>query len=159
LFYLFSYEEKTNRKGTIIMNDIIEQLKVALSQFSPNLLGALVVLVVGWIIALLAAALTRRLLHRNQFENKLGQWMTGKEAPPNLPVEAWAGRVVFCVIMLLVLAAFFQTLNLPVLTDPLNLIVTSITGYLPRVLAAGLLVLAAWVVATVSKRAIAGAAR
>ena len=43
------------------MNEIIEQLKEAVSQFSPNLLGALVVLVAGWIIALLAAALTRRL--------------------------------------------------------------------------------------------------
>jgi len=77
------------------MNEIIEQLKEAVSQFSPNLLGALVVLVAGWIIALLAAALTRRLLRRTQFDNKLGQWIAGKEAPPNLPVEAWAGRVVF----------------------------------------------------------------
>jgi hypothetical protein len=141
------------------MNEIIEQLKAAVTQFSPNLLGALLVLVAGWIIALLAAALTRRLLRRTQFDNKLGQWMAGKEAPPHLPVEPWAGRVVFYVIMLLVLVAFFQALKLPVLSDPLNLVVTSIIGYLPRVLAAGLLVLAAWVVATVFKRVIAGAAR
>jgi hypothetical protein len=140
------------------MNEIIEQLKEAVSQFSPNLLGALVVLVCGWIIALLAAALTRRLLRRTQFDNKLAQWIAGKEAPPHLPVEAWAGRVVFYAVMLLVLVAFFQALKLPVLSDPLNLIVTSITAYLPRVLAAGLLVLAAWVVANVFKRVIAGAA-
>jgi len=145
-------------KGTNTMNQIIEQLKDAVSQFSPNLLGALVVLVGGWIIALLAAALTKRLLRRTQFDNKLAQWMAGKEAPSHLPVEAWAGRVVFYVIMLLVLVAFFQALKLPVLSDPLNLVVTSIIGYLPRVLAAGLLVLAAWVVATVFKRVIAGAA-
>src|ERR1700690_1971782 len=125
------------------MNEIIKQLKEAVSQFSPNLLGALVVLVAGWIIALLAAALTRRLLRRTQFDNKLSQWMAGKDAPPHLPVEAWAGKVVFYVIMLLVLVGFFQALKLPVLSDPLNVIVTSITAYLPRVLAAGLLVLAA----------------
>ena len=76
--------------GTNTMNQIIEQLKEAVTQFSPNLLGALLVLVVGWIIALLAAALTRRLLRRTQFDNKLAQWVAGKEAPPNLPVEAWA---------------------------------------------------------------------
>ena len=144
--------------GTNTMNQIIEQLKEAVTQFSPNLLGALLVLVVGWIIALLAAALTRRLLHRTQFDNKLAQWVAGKEAPPDLPVKPWAGRVVFYVIMLLVLVAFFHALKLPVLSDPLNLVVTSIIGYLPRVLAAGLLVLAAWVVATVCKRVIAGAA-
>jgi hypothetical protein len=141
------------------MNEIIEQIKEAVSQFSPNLLGALLVLVVGWIIALLAAALTRRLLRRTQFDNKLAQWIAGKEAPPNLPVEAWAGRVVFYALMLLVLVAFFHALKLPVLSDPLNVMVTSITAYLPRVLAAGLLVLAAWAVATVLKRVIAGAAR
>jgi hypothetical protein len=140
------------------MNEIIKQLNEAVSEFSPNLLGALVVLVVGWFIALLAAALTRRLLRRTQFENKLAQWIVGKEAPPKLPVEAWAGRVVFYAIMLLVLVAFFQALKLPGLSDPLNLIVTSITAYLPRVLGAGLLVLAAWVLANVFKRVVAGAA-
>ena len=144
--------------GTNAIDQITEQLKAAVTQFSPNLLGAFLVLVVGWIIALLAAALTRRLLRRTQFDNKLAQWMAGKEAPPQLPVEPWASRIVFYVIMLVVLVAFFHALKLPVLSDPLNLVVTSIIGYLPRVLAAGLLVLAAWVVATVFKRVIAGAA-
>jgi hypothetical protein len=141
------------------MNEIIEQLKEAVGQFSPNLLGALLVLVAGWVIALLAAALTRRLLHSTRFDNKLARWIAGKEAPANLPVEAWAGRGVFYAIMLLVLVAFFHALKLPVLSDPLNLIVSSITAYLPRVLAAVLLVLVAWVVATVFKRVIAAAAR
>lgn len=140
------------------MNEIIDQLKEAVSQFSPNLLGALLVLVAGWFVALLAAALTRRLLHRTQFDNRLAQWIAGKDAPPNLPVEVWAGRGVFYAIMLLVLVGFFQTLKLPVVSDPLNQIFTSLAGYLPRLLAAGLLVLLAWAVATLFKRVIVGVA-
>jgi hypothetical protein len=141
------------------MNEIIEQIKQAVGQFSPNLLGALLVLVIGWTLALLAAALTRRLLRRTQFDNKLAQWIAGNEAPPNLPVETWAGRIVFYAIMLVVLVGFFHALKLPVLSEPLNLIVTSVTAYLPRVMAAVFLVLAAWAVATVLKRMTAGVAR
>jgi hypothetical protein len=141
------------------MNEIIEQINAAARQFSPNLLGALAVFVAGWIIALIAAAVTRRLLRRTQFDNRLAHWIAGQDAPANLPVEVWAGKVVFYAIMLLVLIAFFYALRLPVLADPLNVIVTSIAAYLPRLLAAGLLVLVAWVVATVSKRVIAGVAR
>ncbi len=140
------------------MNEILEQIKEAVRQFSPNLLGALLVLVAGWIIALLAAALTRRLLRRTQFDNQLARWIAGKEGPPNLPVEAWAGKGVVYAIMLLVLVAFFHTLELPVISEPLNLIVTSVTAYLPRVVAAVLLALVAWVIATVFKRVIAGVA-
>ena len=67
--------------------------------------------------------------------------------------------MVFYTIMLLVLVAFFYTLNLPGLADPLNLIVSNIIAYLPRILAAGLLLLVAWLVATVFKRVIATAMR
>jgi hypothetical protein len=141
------------------MNEIMEQIKQALGQFSPNLFAALLVLVVGWIVALIIAAITRRVLRRTQFDNRLAQWIAGKEASPNLPVEVWVGKAVFYVLMLLVLGAFFYTLKLPVLSDPLNLIVTNISVYLPRVLAAGLLVLVAWLVATVLKRVVAAAAQ
>jgi Conserved TM helix len=141
------------------MNTIIDQIQQSVSQFSPNLLGALLVFIVGWVIALVVAALTRQLLRRAKFNNKLAYWITGRETSINAPVEIWAGKGVFYVIMLAVLVAFFYTLNLSILADPLNLIVGSIAAYLPRILGAGLLLLLAWVVATVFKRLIITAMR
>ena len=144
----------TKRKESAFMNAIINQITQSISQFSPNLLGALLVFVVGWVIALIVAAATRRLLRRVKLDNKLAYWIAGKETSTDIPIETWAGKGVFYAIMLLVLVAFFYTLNLPGLADPLNLIVSSIFTYLPRILAAVLLLLLAWLVATVFRRVI-----
>jgi hypothetical protein len=141
------------------MNAILDQITQSIVQFSPHVLGALLVLVVGWVIALIVAAATRQLLRRARLDNKLAHWITGKEASTDIPIENWAGKVVFYAIMLLVLVAFFYTLNLPGIADPLNLIVSNIITYLPRILGAVLLLLLAWLIATISKLAVVTAMR
>jgi hypothetical protein len=141
------------------MNAIIDQITQSIGQFSPNLLGALLVFIIGWVIALIVAATTRRLLRRVKLDNKLAHWIAGSETSTDIPIEIWAGKTVFYAIMLIVLVAFFYTLNLPGIADPLNLIASNIITYLPRILAAVLLLLLAWLVATVFKRVIATAMR
>ena len=105
------------------MNAIIDQITQSISQFSPNLLGALLVFIIGWVIALIVAATTRQLLRRVKLDNKLAHWIAGSETSTDIPIEIWAGKTVFYAIMLIVLVAFFYTLNLPGIADPLNLIV------------------------------------
>jgi hypothetical protein len=151
-----------NRHKFIIYLGLTSQAKwkeSALMNAIPNLLGALLVFVIGWVIALIVAAATRRLLRRAKLDNKLAYWMAGKETSADIPIETWAGKGVFYAIMLLVLVAFFYTLHLPGIADPLNLIVSNIITYLPRILAAVLLLLLAWLVATVFRRVIATAMR
>jgi hypothetical protein len=67
------------------------------------------------------------------------------------------GKAVFYLVMLFVLVAFFQQLNLDLITEPLNALLTQVSEFAPRVLgAAGLLILA-WVVATALRRIVSGA--
>ena len=51
--------------------------------------------------------------------------------------------------MLFVLIAFLQTLGLVVITEPINQLLIQVFQYLPRLFAAGLLLLAAWIIASV----------
>lgn len=116
--------------------------------FLPSLLSAILVLVAGWLLALLAAAITRWALGRTRLDNRLVAWTTGEEKPGGVEVERWFSKGVYYLVMLFVLVAFFEVLGLTLVTEPLNRLLTQVVGFLPRLLGAGLLVLAAWVVAT-----------
>jgi hypothetical protein len=141
------------------MEEIVQQLKEQFASFGPNLLAGLAVLVLGWLVAIVGSFVTRRLLGKTSVDNKIAAWMTepGSQAP--LRVEALAGKAVFYLIMLLTLGAFFTTVKLTAVTEPLNALVKPFVDYLPRLVGAGLLLLVAWVLATVLKKVIGGALR
>jgi len=128
------------------METIFVQIFESVSSYIPQLIGALVILIVGWLIALIISNLVRSMLKRTDLDNKLVSWVTGEKAPN---VEQGVGRVVFWLIMILVLIAFFQALGLTLVTDPLNQLVSKILYYLPQLLGAGILLLIAWIVATI----------
>jgi hypothetical protein len=117
--------------------------------FLPNLLSAILVLVAGWLLALLAGAITRWALGRTKLDNRLAAWATGDDKPGGVEIERWFSRGVYYLVMLFVLVAFFEVLGLTLVTEPLNRLLIQVVGFLPRLLGASLLVLAAWVVATI----------
>jgi hypothetical protein len=129
------------------MQDILDQIKDAI----PEALGALAILVVGWIVARVGAAVVRGTLKRRDVDNKFARWITGKEETEAVPVEKWVSRGVYYLLLLFVLVAFFEALNLTLITEPLNRLLTQLFEYAPRLLGAGLLLLAAWIVASVLK--------
>lgn len=128
------------------MQTILVQIYESVGSYIPQLIGALVILIVGWLIAFIISNLVRRLLKRTDLDNKLVSWVTVEKAPN---VEQGVGRVVFWLIMILVLIAFFQALGLTLITDPLNQLVSKILYYLPQLFGAGILLLIAWITATI----------
>ena len=124
--------------------------------FIPNLLGALGILVVGWVVAVLARSIVRGALKRTAFDNRIAEWATGGEA---VAVERHAGTAVFWVIMLFVAMAMFQALNLSLVAEPLNALLSQLASFVPQLGGALILLFLAWVVATVLKKIISGALR
>jgi hypothetical protein len=104
-------------------------------------------LVIGWLIALALAALVRAVLKRTSLDDRLAKWLAGEGEPRRIKAEEWIARGVFYLIMLFVLIAFLQVLDLTIVTQPLNQALTLLLAYTPRLLAAGGLLLAAWLVA------------
>jgi hypothetical protein len=69
-------------------------------------------------------------------------------------LEEWASKSVYYLLLLFVLVAFFQALKLTLITEPLNQLLNQLFDYAPKLLAGGVLVLIAWVVATVLRKII-----
>ncbi len=131
-----------------MMQNLQETLAPVLA-YLPNLLAALAILVVGWLAALVVAALVKAALRRTTLDNRLAEFVTGKGKEEGKPstVEKVVGKVVFYTLMLFVLVAFFQALGLTLLTEPLNAFLNRFLAFAPQLLGAAVLVLVAWLVA------------
>lgn len=137
--------------------NIFQSLQSAFTTFVnylPQLLGAIVVLVIGYIIAKILNKVVTKLLHKAKIDERLGSSSGGryveKVSPGGSPARL-IGGVVFWVIMLFVISSAISTLNIPALTGFMNLVLS----YLPNVIAALLI----FVLAAVLAGAIAGLAQ
>jgi len=122
-------------------------------QFGRILL-AIAVLVGGWVVALLASWAVRAGLGKTTLDNRLASWIVGDEKGEKLEIERWVGRVVFWTVLAFAVIGFFSALGLAAISGPIQMGLNRIFEYLPRVLAAGVLLLAAWAVATVARRVV-----
>ena len=126
-----------------------------IAAFLPTLAAALGILVGGWIVALLAAALVRGALRRTSLDEKIVASLGGHgEGSPAFDSAKAGGKLTFWTVMLFALMGFFQVLNLTVVTEPLSAALGVFTAYAPRVLGALALVALAWFVASVARRLI-----
>lgn len=139
------------------MQDLLNQIGVVIGGYIPRLLAALLILIVGWIIARLLAGLTRRLLQRTDLDNRIVRFVRG-EGAQELEIENWVSQGVFYLLMIFVVIAVFQALQLTIVTGPLNELLARITGYIPQLIGAAILLLIAWVIATGLKMIIVRAA-
>jgi Conserved TM helix len=118
-----------------------------------NVVVAILILVVGWIVAALLAAFTRGLLQRTGLDERLRGILGGTATAPQ--VASGVARIVFFLVMVLVVVAALDSLQLTTVTAPLNAFVTVVLEYLPRVGGALLLLLVAWLLATVLRALVA----
>lgn len=123
----------------------------------PNLLAALAILVVGWLIAFGVAAAVRAVLSRTRLDDRLAGALSGHRSADRVNSEGWVSAAVFWLIMAFVLVAFFQALNLTVITVPLNRMLGQLFGFLPNLLGALLLLGIAWLLATVLRMVVSRA--
>jgi hypothetical protein len=136
--------------GTLGLTGLLEPVNAMLGRllaFLPNLLGALVLLGLGWLIArlvsqivagVLTAAGSERLAARIGLAPALGEGRT---------LAGVAGSAVFALILLPTAAAALQTLGLDAVTQPITRLIDDLLGLLPRLLAAGIVLVVAVIVA------------
>ena len=118
------------------MNDMAtmwESLQGSMGVHIPQLLGALAIFIVGWIVAMLVRAGARRglgaLKINERFSGNTGQ---------RVDIEGVVGLVLFWLVLLLTLAAVFNALNLSMVSGSFAALTTQIFDYAPKLLAAGL---------------------
>ena len=128
---------------------LINQLTQVMGAQIPNIVGAMALLVLGWIVAQMIASTTRTLIRKSTLDRRLAEALYPGEPTKAIEIQKWAGRGVFYLLMILVLIAVLETLQLSQVNEPLNRLLTEIFQFLPR-LASGLILLSvAWVIATI----------
>ncbi len=120
----------------------------------PALLAALAVLVVGWLLAFVLAAVVRSMMKRTQLDDRLALWLGDDDTLPHDTFERWIPRLVYYLVLLFVLVAFLRTLGLAIVTEPLNALLSEIFDFAPRVAGAAALLTAAWIIGTVLRLAV-----
>ncbi len=117
--------------------------------YLPRIIGALLILIIGWIVALICRSVTRSALGRIRLNERLPTTTS-----TGLDVQKIIASVVFWIILLFALIGMFNLLNIDSVSNPLSALASTVMLYLPRLLLAGALALVAWVIATVARRLI-----
>jgi hypothetical protein len=120
---------------TTVVTDAWNAFAVKITAFLPELIGAIIIFVVGWIIARLVKMAMEKLLKLVRFDTateKTGVNKFLKKGEIVKPSSEIVGTLVYWFIMILVLIASLDALGLPIVSDMLN----SIFLYIPNVVAA-----------------------
>jgi len=126
------------------LTTLLQSIQSSLGQNLPSVLGAVGIFVIGWLVAVAVRASVRRGLSAVS----MNSWLKSK-AGLNVDIESWIAVILFWVILLITLIAVFNSVHLERASDPFNTMVTQILAYLPRIVAALILALLAWVIGTV----------
>lgn len=117
-----------------------------------NIIGALLILLAGWVIALLCRKLCYAGLQKMQLNKRMALCLP--EADPGterLNIEKLLSSILFWFLFLLTVLAALTSLNLSDAAAPIKTFLDSVSAYLPCLIAGICLIVVAWVVATALK--------
>ncbi len=129
----------------------IGQLQTQLGGDIWSFIKALLIFIAGWIIAVVAKGIIKKILNSTDIDNKLAAAVTGQRGGEAIPVESWIANLFFWLILLFAIVAALNALELQAVSAPLNTLLNQITGFIPQILGAAFLLGIAWVVATIVK--------
>ncbi|MEL6672707.1 MAG: mechanosensitive ion channel [Bacteroidota bacterium] len=115
----------------------------------PGVLGALLVLVIGWFIAGGLRRLTSRLLKRAQLDERINR----KASKPVL-VSPMIARLVYYVVLTVVLMVVLEMLGVSQVLDPLKQMVAEFVGFIPNLVAALIIGFAGYVIASIASEVV-----
>lgn len=120
------------------MQAVLQPLLNAFNTFMtylPSIIGALVVLIIGYIVAKIIQKVITKLLNKLRVDDRLtsgeGGHYVERFSPQGSPSRL-VGTMVFALLMLLVITSAIGTLRIPALTTFMN----TVLGYIPNLLAA-----------------------
>ena len=135
------------------ISGLLNSLQNTLGAHLPKIAGALAILIVGWIIAVIVRAAFRKALSLL----KLNTRVSTDIGETGINLENGIASGAYWIVILITFIAVFDTLNLQLVSQPLNALVTHIFEYIPQIIGGVVLTLVAWLLAT-GVRIIAGKA-
>ncbi|MFQ5943636.1 MAG: mechanosensitive ion channel [Anaerolineales bacterium] len=126
-----------------------------LGPYLINIAIAIGVLIVGWLLAVIARAATRWILRRTGLDRRLSAMTGSPDEAGAVNLTLWISRAVYYLILLLVLVVVLQRLQLTIAAESIQVFLEEIFRFLPSIFWAGVLLLVAWIVASILRFLIA----
>ncbi|MBS4223396.1 mechanosensitive ion channel [Bacillus sp. FJAT-49682] len=124
----------------------------------PNLLWALIVLLIGWIIAKAVGKAVEKILRKTSWDEKLfgggrqpadaGTPGTDKPTGKRPDTNELIGKIVYYILLVFVFILFFHLLNLGSVASPFLGMFGTMLGFIPAILKAALILLFAFIIAS-----------
>ena len=155
LFYLimlFVLVASFQTLGITLITEPINNLLNALFGYAPQLLGALLLAVVAWVVAKLMKLLVEKGLAATKLDEKMG---TSTGVPgERMHLTKTLSQVVFWLVLLVFFPAILSTLGLEGLLRPVQGMLNKILDFLPNLFTAILIGLIGWLVARFMQRVV-----
>ncbi len=132
-----------------MLEELLQNVSQQIGAYLPGIASAIGVLVIGWIVAHLIARGVKMALTKSGLGHKLNSLVSMGDGVDSSGIIS---KIVFYLIMLFVLIAFFNVLNLPFVSEPLNGFLNQIFEYAPRIFSAAILGIVAFVLARLAKQ-------
>ena len=132
------------------MTKFMESLQSTLGNSLPSVLGALLILIVGWLVAIAVRVGIRRGLALIRLDERIRSSAGG-----TMHLERGIASTAYYILLVLVGVAFFDTLKLQLVSGPLQAMVEEVFDYLPRLGAGAALLFIAWIIATIARNLLA----
>ncbi|MFV5491855.1 mechanosensitive ion channel [Acinetobacter sp. ASP199] len=121
--------------------------------FIPQLLAAIAVGFIGWIVANLVKVGLQKLLDRTQLDEKLSSEVGVKPLSENI------SEIIYWLILLLFLPIVLSILGLSGLLYPVQNMVNDVVGYLPNIFIAGVIIFVGYILAKIIRGIVEGLLR
>ncbi len=125
---------------------LFHSIQSQLGQYLPSILGAILILVAGWFIAMLVRAGLNQFFSMVGLNKRIAD-TTGSE----IDFASGISFSAFALIILMTLMEVFSNLNLDSVSGPLNALFTQIFDFLPKIAGGAILAVVAWGLATFVK--------
>lgn len=123
------------------MKETIHVITENILRFMPNILGAIVVLIIGWLIARGVKTVVIKLLKKTSWDEKI----LSKTDIGN--TNKFLGNIFYYVIMIIVIMVVLELLGVSQVLTPLENMVTEILSFVPSIIAGILIAFAGYLLA------------
>jgi hypothetical protein len=131
---------------------VAEPLNAMLTQIAlaaPKLLGALVIVLIAWLVAVIVKSIVLRAIRLAKLEERLS---SQAQVQPKTGVAEALANGMFWLVLLLFLPAVLSALELQGLVEPVTGVVNSILGAVPSIFTAAIYLLAGWLLARIVRQ-------
>lgn len=124
---------------------IFENFLNTIGEYLPGVIGALAVLIIGWIIASSLAKLVYKLLKKSKWDDKLMS-----KAQLDIDSNKFISKLVYYLLMIIVLMVTLEMMGVSNVLDPLKNMVGDFTGFFTNnLLPAGIIAFAGYILAKI----------